>query len=56
MVQVTKEMLDAGYEEVLKVAKQKGLMWALKWFSRSFIDTILTEGFVKMYDKMNATR
>lgn len=56
MVQVTKEMLDAGYEEVLKVAKQKGLMWALKWFPRSFINTILTEGFIKMYDKMNATR
>lgn len=53
--QVTKKMLDAGYEEVLKVAKQKGLMWALKWFPRSFIDAILTEGFIKMYAAQNAS-
>jgi hypothetical protein len=48
-VEVTKKMLDAGYEEVLKVADQKGLRWALKWFPRSFIDAILTEGYIKMY-------
>lgn len=47
-MEVSKRMLDAGYEEVLKVAKEKGLMWALKWFPRSFIDSILTEGYSKM--------
>ena len=49
-MQVTRKMLDAGYEEVLKVAKQKKLMWALKQFPKNFIDTILTEGFLKMYE------
>jgi hypothetical protein len=55
-MQVTQKMLDAGYEEVLKVANQKKLRWALKWFPRSFIDAILTEGYLKMYKAAHDSR
>ena len=49
-MEITQKMLDAGYEEVLKVAKEQKLMWALKMFPRSFINAILTEGFHKMIE------
>jgi hypothetical protein len=49
-MEVTQKMLDAGYEEALKIAKEQKLMFAVKWFPCSFINKILAEGFIKMLE------
>jgi len=51
-VEVTQAMLDAGNIEVVKVAEEKGLSFALKLFSQETIDAILIEGFQAMYRAM----